>query len=309
MAYRFKRSDATVEHGIRRIAGEQFDRAIAAALGGGEPTAIVHEVRTRCKQLRGLVRLVRDDLDGYGAANAAVRDAAAGLSALRDRGAMVETCTRLAEGPGDDEGRRAAAAFARALTEQAADGGAADETREKLAAFADTMAAARAAVQGWHIDGDGFDPVAHGLVRTLGEAESAMRTARKHHDIEAFHTWRKSVKYHWYHARLLSPVWPETLDAQIQAAKALGELLGHHHDLAVLTEHLTADPAPAGIAAADAAAVTALAAARAAALERDAFALGALLFAERPKRLAKRWGKYWKLWRGAAPNGAGRGGR
>ncbi|MBH0237430.1 CHAD domain-containing protein [Methylobrevis albus] len=308
MAYRFKRSDATVEHGVRRIAGEQFDRAIATALGGGEPTAIVHEVRTRCKQLRGLVRLVRDDLDGYAAANAAVRDAAAGLSALRDRGAMVETCTRLAEGPGDEDGRRAAALLARAFADRVDAGGTAAETREKLTAFADTMAAARATVQGWQVDGRGFEPVAHGLIRTLGEAEAAMRTARKEREIEAFHAWRKSVKYHWYHARLLSPVWPETIAPQIEAAKGLGELLGHHHDLAVLTEHLAADPAPADVAAIDTAAVAALVATRAAALERDAFALGALLFAERPKRLARRWGKYWKLWRSAAPGGAGRSG-
>ena len=52
MPYRLRDSDRSVPEGVRRIAGEQLDRAIDA-IDQLDPAEAIHEVRTRCKKLRG----------------------------------------------------------------------------------------------------------------------------------------------------------------------------------------------------------------------------------------------------------------
>ena len=46
--------------------------------------------------------------------------------------------------------------------------------------------------------------------------------------------------------------------------------------------------------------VTKLVTKREQAIEHDIFSMGALLFAEKPGALVRRWEAYWNLWRGKA---------
>ncbi len=57
---------------------------------------------------------------------------------------------------------------------------------------------------------------------------------------EEFHDWRKFVKYHFYHTRLLAGVYGKAARKRAKDANELEELLGQHHDLAVLRERITA---------------------------------------------------------------------
>ena len=43
---------------------------------------------------------------------------------------------------------------------------------------------------------------------------------------EIFHDWRKRVKDHWYHSRLLQGFWPAGIRPHRKAVKELSELLG-----------------------------------------------------------------------------------
>lgn len=50
----------SIEKGIKRIAHEQLDSAIDELTDDKlDPHDVVHQVRKRCKKLRGLLRLVR----------------------------------------------------------------------------------------------------------------------------------------------------------------------------------------------------------------------------------------------------------
>src|SRR5688572_29173690 len=96
MAYRFDR-DESVTRSVRRIACEGLDDAIErlSVCGGATADEIedhVHEVRKRCKELRGLLRLVRSDLgEDFRSADRTIRTAARELSALRDAHALLDT--------------------------------------------------------------------------------------------------------------------------------------------------------------------------------------------------------------------------
>lgn len=297
MAYCFAKGDASVEDGFRRIAGELFDKAIGLvdeveADPQGHAQETIHVLRKQCKKLRGLYRLVRPAFPGYADENAAVREAAKVLSSARDAEVLVDTFDRLvkrANSPptGVTEVRRRLVA----RYEELARG------QSAAAAFSDfraAIAAARKRVRRTRLDERGFDTLAEGLERSFAGARKAMRRARKEGDPEAFHEWRKRVKDHWYHARLLAPIWPGMLQTHVKVAEDLGELLGLHHDISVFRERIE-DMAEGD--AATAAFLDGLAAEREAEIARECFSLGARLLAEKPGALARRWRAWWKCWR------------
>ena len=77
MAYRFSVTDRSVQAGVRRIACEQIDKAIAEIENTELPLdETIFQIRKRCKKIRGLLRLVRPSFDGYARENAIFRDAA-----------------------------------------------------------------------------------------------------------------------------------------------------------------------------------------------------------------------------------------
>ena len=66
MAYLFERDFSTIQDGIRRLAVELINDAIACADGKGRDVhGTVHSLRKSCKKLRGLIRLVRPVFDDY----------------------------------------------------------------------------------------------------------------------------------------------------------------------------------------------------------------------------------------------------
>lgn len=300
MSYRFRRDDRTVRAAVRRVALEE----IGAALDETRDPALgvedrVHQCRKRCKKLRGLLRLVRPGFDGYVLENAAFRDAAALLAGVRDQDVLIETCDHVSVHHGDKADRPVATAIRQRLIE--ARRASSDEAglEERLERFRQAMEAARTRAGEWDIGGEEFAAFAPGLRVTIARARRAMRAARDDPAPHAMHEWRKWVKYHWYHARLLQGIWPGPMAAHVAAAGELADLLGRHHDLCVLQSTLAEQPGhygdPDGVRA-----FAALAARQEKSAARAAFRKGALLLAERPRALTRRWGAYWTCWRGKA---------
>lgn len=111
---------------------------------------------------------------------------------------------------------------------------------------------------------------------------------------EAFHEWRKRVKYHGYHCRLLRRAWDAPMKARRDEIDDLASILGDHHDLAVMKQWLgdatdLVDQAPGEVDAA-----LALIERTRQSLEAEAWPLGRRVFAEKPKRLGARFETYWK---------------
>jgi CHAD domain-containing protein len=115
-------------------------------------------------------------------------------------------------------------------------------------------------------------------------------------DDDDFHEWRKRVKYHWYHVRLLQETSPAFMKARRTTMKQLSDCLGYDHDLAILKGFLdnTAEPIlPAG----EIDHVVEQIQLRQRALRHDAWQLGEKLYIEKPKALVKRLGGYWAAWK------------
>jgi hypothetical protein len=297
MAYRIRRKKS-VQKSVRKVASEQIEKAIGEITNHElDRHATVHQVRKRCKKLRGLIRLVRPQFDDYRWENAFFRDAARELSYVRDSQSIIECFDGLIGHFQDQIDQDAFARVREELTERrqriADDKVGLDE---KLDEFLGKMHEAKRRAARWKIDGDGFSAVEGGLVKTYGRAREALRDAYEHPSTESFHEWRKRVKYHWYHARLLRRIWPDMMSMWRSGTGQLSDLLGDDHDLAVFRQTLCDDPDRFG-SEADLQALIGLIDRRRAELQAEARPLGERLFAEKPKRLSSRFACYWKTWK------------
>ncbi len=307
MAYRLER-DETVPDTIRRVAREQIERGLTEIDGGQlDRNEAVHQVRKHCKKVRALLRLARDPLQRNGVyefENAWFRDTARALSPLRDAATLPATLDTLLDSFGDQIDPSAFTAVREALARR---GGAGPDTQaieHGLTDARDRLGMALDRLPDWPIRKDGFATVAKGLKRTYRRARTALSVAYEDPTTDNFHEWRKRVKYHWYHLRLLTPVWPKVLGTRADAAHDLSNLLGADHDLAVLRQTLLDargeidDPNAIQT-------LLALLDRRQEHLRTAARPLGRRLFAEKPKVFLKRMEDYWDAWR--AQKGAGEG--
>jgi CHAD domain-containing protein len=289
------RQDVTRQ--VRRMAAEQLDKAIEEA-SGSEFDEAVHTVRRRCKRLRGLLRLVRPNFSHYDRENAALREAANSLSAVRDAAAIIQTFAALRKFDTKD-GHTArldpkfAAAVQSLLEERARAIGAETDGTTLLTEFRDALAQIRDRAEHWSLDHKGFAAIETGLEATYGRMRKRLDKARKDGSAAAFHDWRKDTKYHWHHVGLLQDAAPDVLGQRKELLNHLGEYLGDHHNLFVLGEVLQTEPEP--ITAGEMETLRGLIAEQQQDLADKALALGEQLTAEAPRALGARFEAYWKL--------------
>jgi CHAD domain-containing protein len=298
MPYRLQ-SDESVADGLARIAGEQLSRADTELLDPKrEAHDGVHQARKRCKKVRGLLRLVRDALGpAYTRENTTLRDAARSLSRVRDAQAMVETLDDIREAFDRPLGEQAFARVRHALVARRDRLASQQADMEEQAQTATaSLAAVRARLAEPELHAAGFAAIAPGLARTYRRGRKAFANAYEHPGDEHFHDWRKRVKYHWYHLRLLRDLWSPVLKGQARSLDALSDLLGDDHDLAVLRQALLAEPERFGETR-DVQALLGLLDRRQAELRARAHVLGRRVYAEKPAHLQRRFAAYWEAWR------------
>ena len=270
---------------------ERLERLAAGELDGVE--AAVHEVRKRCKEVRGLLRLARPALgdDAYRAVNSDVRDAARQLSSLRDAHALLATIEELQGTLDPSEAARldAVRGHQAIQVETATTGLGADDQRIGVARARLTFA--RTMVEAWELPDD-LSTVERGMEQTHHRGRKAFRRARDDPDDETVHEWRKSVKQLWYQARLLEPADPERIGRMVERLDALSDLLGDDHDLAVLADQLR-DPPTDLLSPDDVDHAVQLARARQADLRTQAFELGRRVYRKKPSKAVRRLVRPW----------------
>lgn len=290
MAYSLKSSDRTLGRGVRRIAADQLDRAIARLEDPDDLHEAVHDARKRVKKLRGLLRLLRPSLPVYAAENAYLRDAARLLSGPRDATARIEALDKLGLDPGP------LAPLRRAMEEARAEAGATHDLPDRVATLRDALRTSRAHLDRWRPEKQGFAGVRGGAGKTWKRARKAMARAEDSRDPADLHEWRKRVKYHYYHARLLKRIWPAQMQPHAEAAGRLAEMLGDHRDLGALRAWLADSGAAAALSPGARHALSDAIETRMARLEHRAFRLGHKLFAPKSKALMRRWKAWWRHW-------------
>jgi len=285
--FRFKPVDGTAEVGLRRIACRELDDTLAMIRARElPPERIVHKVRRSCKAVRGLLRLVRPVFPAYETENSAFREIAASLSHARDGEVLASTLDQLVAGADVALNKASLAALRDRLLSRE---GACEPVEALLERCVEPLLAARVRAASWFLtEADREDALKPGLRKTYRSARRAMRAAARTGNPHDSYEWRKHVKYHWQHMRLLRALAPEQAKARLEPTDRLGDLLGERHDLDLLETRLTeaagALPDPE-----TATRLARLAAARAADLTAKAERLGTPLFHEKPSAFVRHW--------------------
>lgn len=302
MAYRLKRHES-VNDAVIRIAREQMNRAMAEIDDDSlDRHETVHQVRKRCKKVRGLLRMVRPALGAtYKHENVCFRDAARQLSHLRDAQTLIETLDDLTSHFGADLDPEFAAEVRSRLVSRRSE--LADNEihlDDRLQSVRQIFRQAHERSKGWKLEEKGFAAIAGGVHKTYRSGRKAMAEAFDAPTAESFHEWRKHAKYFWYQQRLLRPLRPAVFKARCDTGSALADLLGDEHDLAVLAETLVQEPEVLGTS--DTVnALLGLIHQRRLALQQQARPPGERLFAEKPKALMARLERYYRAWQHQHP--------
>ena len=244
----------------------------------------MHEARKKIKRLRALLRLLREPLGPvFARENGALRDTAQGLTAAREAAAALEALSLLQEehpGPATPEDFDAARSelAPRAPANREAVGELLQHAADQLRQVRQRLSAIMLHDSGWDLVGDGFE---EGYRR----ARSALKHAFLHLTPVAFHELRKAVKSHQHQLQLFEPVWSDLLEPRRRALAELSELLGHHHDLALLAPHLRQHGFDRVAAAAEE---------RSAALEQEIRHEARKLLAERPRHFSGSLGAWFE---------------
>ena len=297
MAFRFEANESVAD-GIKRIVREQVDKAIAEIDDATLPRhEAVHQVRKRCKKIRGVVRLVRPAFGShYRVENDFFRDTARKLSGLRDAAVMFETFDKLLGAFKDQVDREQFTSLRRELVQHRRE--AAHDTAglsNKLGVVRERLLEGRERISGWKLEADGFDAIKGGLLKTYSRGRRAMQSAYAKAGAENFHNWRKRTKYHRYHLRLLRNLWRPVMQPLRNEAKVLSDLLGHDHDLAVF-RHMLLNKSGALGSKRDLQVMLGLIDRRSAELRAEAKPLGERVYTEKPKQIGQRVGSYWEIW-------------
>jgi CHAD domain-containing protein len=285
---------------IKRIIHGKVESGIEHIDGEMETHETVHEVRKRCKEVRAAVRLVRPVLPTYSEVNAHYRDAGRRLSDVRDAHAAIETFDAyvrpLTESEFDED---RLLSMRRTLVKRRDELLRDTDLDQRLAAVRADLVEGQERVQDLPIATDGYEAVAGGLRKSYRRARNRMEDAYEEPEFERFHEWRKRIKYHRYHTRLLRRVWVDPMKERRSQLKRLSDVIGDENDLAEFAilmhdeelfeseERETLDRLIRG---------------KRSELHRRGRPLGERLFAESPDRLVERIGAYWEATREFDPD-------
>lgn len=221
------------DRSFHSLALHELDTAIANAADRALPAVErIHAVRTACKRLRALLRLVRTAFPVFEQENHAIRDAAAGLAAIRDAAVMDATLARLGK-----SSRIASAGLATAIATRAPS---AEAEEGALLRFLGAAESIRRRAAGWALTAPSLSPLAKGLASTYQRAYADMEVAAESGRPRDFHEWRKQTKYLFYQLEFLRGLKLAAVP-RLKSVEKLGDLLGRQHDLQVLRDFATGE--------------------------------------------------------------------
>jgi CHAD domain-containing protein len=297
MAYRLKRDESDAE-ALKRIGRQELESAIDQL---GTRTAkdrdeAIHEARKSIKKLRALLRLVRFELgDTYRKESSVLRDVGRKLSELRDAGAVIEILGKLEERFPDEVAGHKLDSVRRGLVarkQHAEQDANIPKVLERMSASLETAAKR---VKTWRVQADGFPAIQAGLEDTFRSGRKAFATAQKRGRPVDYHEWRKRVKDHWYHVRLLENLWSDVIKGYEGSLKNLETFLGDDHNLVLLKDRLLAEPESYGKEKRVELTLRLIDKYRKE-LRDNAVSLGNRIYQEKPKQLTRRMKKLWEEW-------------
>jgi hypothetical protein len=272
-----KRED--IGAGLARLIADDLGAARRALVADGPAEVRIHRARQRLKRVRSVLRVLRPQIGTRATRSIGrLRDAARLLAGARDADAVAASARSIkAAQAGESAGFDRVVAYLDY------------EARETHARAVSTdeairlLGAAERDLRRMPADIDGTALLERAIDKTYRRGRTARRRAEFSLATPDLHRWRKLVKELWHLVRLARKHLPKRAGGLAVRLERLAELLGLDHDHAVLAERLALSPGG------DPALLhqLSLIAKERRALEAEAFALGARIYRDKPKRFRR----------------------
>lgn len=264
---------------------------IGGALGelaGTPDEAAIHAARRHIKKARATLRLLDGNAHQRALARCEneLRAAGRALAPSRDAAVLLRTIDALSRA----RPPKATASALQDLRQAWQTPGTPQLNAEELTAARLALQESGATLTGYAAGACDFDTLARGFVTTYRAGRRALKRALRTPEAERLHALRRQLKHHLYHLRLLRPLWPGPLTALHAQADRAAQLLGLHHDCAVLRERLASSALPL----ADRTRVDTLAAKRQDRLAPEALDICRRLYAEGGGSYKRRLKTWWR---------------
>jgi CHAD domain-containing protein len=236
--------DETVSSEIQRIVLRQLEVATSELTSIGDPESdeAIHDARRRIKKIRAVIRLVRPVLDNSSRpVESDLRRVNRMLAPVADGQGVIATLDELARRYSKVLPRKTVATLRSDLIARERRIDSAAEAAHVLQRATATLRAERRRVKRWRLKVDGFRAIAPGLKESVRRARNAMLAAWIHPSAAQFHAWRRHVKEHWFHVRLLEGRCGDHLMRDQRRLEALDGVLGEYHNLVLLRDVLLTD--------------------------------------------------------------------
>ncbi len=239
MSYRLHK-EHKLSKSVRSIICRQIDKAAESLETVREPSSEgIHDARKSFKKIRAVLRLIRPSIEQrYKDENVAFRDYGRSLADWRDAKVLPVTLDQLKDHFGEkmkvhffySARKKLEESFSTVMFDSTRLHSTIEEIRNRLSKQKKQWKTLPLKVSPEDIVG--------GAQKIYHKGQKAYETAYANPTGANFHQWRKQVKYHWYHLRLLHDIWPSYMGELENLAHELASLLGSEHDLTILREKL-----------------------------------------------------------------------
>jgi CHAD domain-containing protein len=242
LPYVFRKSESVIK-AAQRVARELLDDTLTTIRDPKVTLDVrTHEARKAIKKLRGMLRLVESS-QRLGRVEKAIdkelRDAARKLAPYRDSDVMRAALHSAAAASRGLIDQKTADSIHACITDTSGVGESAQAV--SLALYATDVTSIGDKIAASEIHTRNLPALEKSYLKTCNTAYELMRKVLGGDASEEdFHEWRKFVKYHFYHTRLLAGIYGKSAKNRAKDANELEEILGQHHDMAVLAERIKA---------------------------------------------------------------------
>jgi CHAD domain-containing protein len=294
VAFRLRQNEPVSDE-IKRIVLRQFELAASEMTDIGNPSgdAAIHKARRRVKKIRAVVRLVRPGLGGaFQRLDKRLRQTIRLLAPIADGQGVVHALDQMAEKYREDFSPPVFATIRAGLVEREARADRKAKVERVLDRARATLKTEQTRVKDWTFKGGGFRLMGHGLETSFRRARKAMLAAVEQPTADHYHEWRRRVKDHWFHVRLIEARCGNRLARYKHRLEVLDECLGEYHNFALLRTILSADPF---VSRKETARRLRIIRRYQGDLRRQAKSLGAALYNEKPRHFIRRVHAFWQL--------------
>jgi len=233
------RKRETFEQGIYRLLESLNTDTARLLIAGSRVHLSIHEARKNIKKLRAVLRLIRHEIgiEKYQELNIFYRETGQKIALLRDDTSMVELLENFKENIKSPELQKVIQKSIRLAKKKREKEFADFYKNKKGAQLNKSLSGKMAALKQANISGNPEIFIMQSVGKVHRDTIKRMKQAEKEGSNEAYHNWRKQVKYLMFQMMILKNAWPKFFDAYIDELDKLQKLLGSLHDLNILNNY------------------------------------------------------------------------